>query len=105
MMIFFFSSQFVTYRNFSSGENAIPLGPFKSLLTNLNFPSSSENTPLNGSSFRGSSKNFGNPNGGSVKNSAPSDRYTRSLGLFSRLPSNESASTVKDPSFSSRVTR
>jgi hypothetical protein len=34
----------------------------------------------------GASANFGRPNGGSVKNKAPSERYTRSFGLFRRLP-------------------
>src|SRR5262245_50379027 len=70
MITFFFSSQLVTYRYFSSGEKAIPLGPVRSVVTNRSFPFCSEKTPLNDSSFRGSSKNFGRPNGGSVKNSA-----------------------------------
>ena len=39
------------------------------------------------SSLAGSSKAAGSPNGGSVKNSVPSARQTRSLGEFSRRPS------------------
>src|SRR5215471_17504756 len=75
MTIFFLSSQLSTYRYFSSGENAKPLGPFNSVVSNWTcFPSGdTRNTPLNGNSFRGSSKNFGSPNGGSVKYSDPSD--------------------------------
>src|SRR5262245_49515026 len=69
-----FTSQLSTYRNRSSGENASPLGPVRSLVTSCIDPSvPTRYTPENGSSFRGSSKNFGNPNGGSVKYSEPSD--------------------------------
>src|SRR5215813_3227007 len=103
MITFFFSSQLVTYRYFSSGENAIPLGPARSVVTNRSFPFCSENTPLNGNSFRGSSKNFGRPNGGSVKYSVPSDRYTRSFGLLRRLLWYLSARIVSCPFFSSLV--
>src|SRR5215471_6435858 len=81
MITFFFSSQLVTYKYFSSDEKAIPFGPVRSVVTSRRCPFCSEKTPLDGSSFRGSSKNFGSPNGGSVKYRVPSDRYTRSLGL------------------------
>src|SRR5215218_7682659 len=103
MTTFLRSSQLVTYRYFSSGENASPLGRLRSVLTSFSAPSMRQNTPLNGSSFAGSSYVVDNPNGGSVKNRAPSERYTRSLRLFSRLPLNRSARTVSTPFFSSRV--
>src|SRR5215472_17958606 len=105
MITFFFSSQFVTYRYFSSGEKAMPFGPLRSVVTRRSFPFCSEKTPLKGSSFRGSSKNFGRPNGGSVKYSVPSERYTKSFGLLRRLLWYLSARIVSCPFFSSLVTR
>lgn len=40
MMTFFFVSQFDTYKYRSSGENVMPLGPVRSLLTSASLPSS-----------------------------------------------------------------
>src|SRR5215210_702402 len=45
------------------------------------------------------------PNGGSVNQIEPSVFTTTSFGELSRLPSNPSASTVIEPSYSVRVTR
>src|SRR2546421_9129684 len=45
------------------------------------------------------------PKGGSVNQIEPSDLQTTSLGALSGLPSNLSAITVIDPSYSVRVTR
>src|SRR5215204_3258585 len=45
------------------------------------------------------------PNVGSVNQIEPSDVTTTSFGELSRLPSNRSASTVIEPSYSVRVTR
>src|SRR5436305_10387958 len=45
------------------------------------------------------------PNGGSLNQIEPSDLQMMSLGEFSGLPSNFSASTVIVPSYSVRVTR
>ena len=90
---------------FSSGENARPFGPVKSFATSSSVPLHKQKTPLNGSSLRIPSNVFDNPNGGSVKYSIPSDRCTRSLGLFRRFPAKLSARTVIVPFGSSRVTR
>ena len=46
---------------------------------------------------------FSSPYGGSVKYRLPLASKTRSLGLFSRLPSKWSARTVFFPSFSQRA--
>ncbi len=54
-----FFIQLSTYRCFSSGENAKPFGPVKSLLTSFSSPLSKQKTPLYGNSLRGSPKNFG----------------------------------------------
>src|ERR671912_379047 len=45
------------------------------------------------------------PKGGSVNHREPSDLHTTSLGEFSGLPPNRSATTVMVPSYSVRVTR
>src|SRR6266508_1117731 len=44
-----------------------PPGPEKSFVTSFTLPSFTVKTPLKGNSLRGSLKNFGKPNGGSVK--------------------------------------
>ena len=79
-------SQLPTYSTRSSGDSAMPFGPWSSSVSKLSVPSLRQKTPLNGSSLWGSSNMAGSPKGGSVKNSVPSERYTRSLGLLSRLP-------------------
>src|SRR3954447_21845689 len=48
---------------------------------------------------------FGNPYGGSVNQTVPSDFTTTSLGELNFLPSNEPTSTTTDPSSSVRDTR
>ncbi len=83
----------------------MPFGPASSAVTSDTSPLRTAKTPLNGSSFFGSANVAGRPNGGSVKYRVPSEAYTRSLGLFSRLPSYWSARTVMLPCGSTRITR
>jgi hypothetical protein len=93
-----------TYKNRSSGENAMPFGRVISLVNSVNWPSCRRYTPLNFNSFFGSSSPPTKPYGGSVKYNDPSDLKTASLGELSRLPSYFPANTVSLPSFSRRTT-
>src|SRR5581483_1362835 len=60
-------SQFPTYKKRSSGENAMPFGPRRSVVRSCTAPSFARNTPAYGSSFRGSAEKRGRPKSGSVK--------------------------------------
>src|SRR4051794_40963221 len=80
MMILDSRSQFPTYRNRSSGENARPLGPASSSVTSATSPPRTANTPENGSSLAGSSNTPGSPNGGAGEKSGASGRAPPALG-------------------------